>query len=204
MPSETTSAEEDPPVQVSPDVGSILAAFTGSATVKNIVSGLGVAVTPLFKPRPRVLHKAFMASHTNTFPKEFGWYRRAAEDASQEGVHYAAAVLQVNREKVKALDVAMTMTSDWVKGNVDNQEAKLNGKIELSYPTVPKTPSLALARSARELPIVLEKAQVRDILGIDENELAVLIKNSGLVAFGADKQRISKGSLLKILGIPNE
>ena len=198
LPSETTGAKEDPTVQISPDIENILKAIPNLAGGAGIISGLGLAIAPLFKPRPRVLHKAFIAA-----PREFGWYRRASEDVSQEGVHYTAAVLQVE-QRVKTLAVSMNMTSDWVGGGVDNQEMEFKSKIKLSQPPPPCTPKLALERSSSELPIVLETADVMDILGIGETTLGKLVKEGKLTAFGDSNRRISKGSLLNLLGIGNE
>ena len=198
LPSETTGAKEDPTVQISPNAVNILKALPKLAPLPGIVSGLGLTIAPLFKPRPRVLHKAFMAaSH------EFGWYRRASKDVSQEGVHYTAAVLQVRRKVVAALKVLMNMESDWVGGGVDNQHETFEIPLTLSHPKEPQTPKLALPRTGSELPIVLERAEVMDILGIDKEELDGLITNGRLIAFGKSNRHISKGSLCTLLGVAN-
>ena len=196
LPSETASGKEYPTLQISPNVVNILKALPSLAPLSGIVSGLGLTVAPLFKPRPSVLHKAFMAaSH------EFGWYRRASEDVSQEGVHYTAAVLQVRRKVVDALKVSMSMSSDWVGGGVDNQYKDINPKIKLNHPTQPQTPKLALSRSCSELPMVLERADVMNILGVGKEELDNLITTDQLIAFGGSNQRISRGSLCTLLGV---
>ena len=200
LPFETKAASEDSPIQITPDLGNILKAIPSlSSTLSGIVSGLGVAVAPLFKPKPRVLHKAFVATS-----REFGWYQQASEDVSQEGVRYTAAVLQAKRD-VSALEVEMTLTTDWIKGNVDNQTATLKRRVELNHPKEPDTPRLALTRNGSDLPIVLTKVEVMEILDIDGKQLQKLINHKKLDAFGkADKNLcISKGSLLNLLKISN-
>ena len=200
LPSETKSTEENSPIQIAPDVGNILTAIPTLAGLSGIVAGLGVTIAPLFKTQPRVQEKAFIANI-----REFGWYYRSSEDVSQEGVHYTAAVLQVGKN-VEAVNTTMTITSDWVKGDVNNQEAKLEKTIKLHHPQVPDTMRSIFEKSASDLPIVLEEGEVKHILGIEQTDLEDLIRTGDLVAFGKkeNNRRITKGSLLKVLGLADQ
>lgn len=198
LPFETKATSEDSAIQFTPDLGSMLKAIPDlSPALSGIVSSLDLAVAPFFKPKPRVLQKAFVATFS-----EFGWYQQASEDVSQEGVFHTAAVLQANRQ-VDALKVEVTLTTDWIKGGVDNQTETITKTVELQHPKEPESPRLALARNSSDLPIVLTEVEVMDILQIDRIQLNGLIDAKKLDAFGTaeNNRRISKGSLLELLKI---
>ena len=94
LPSETKAGEPgEPPIQMTPNIPSILSAVGGPALgaagpIGGVISALGLTLAPLFKPRPKILQKTFLAS-----ANEFGWYLSSDNDVQQEGVHYTAAVL---------------------------------------------------------------------------------------------------------------
>ena len=196
LPSETKSSEpEEPPIQMAPNVSGILSAVGGGGPIRGVISALGLTLAPLFKPKPKILQKTFRASAS-----EFGWYLRSDDQAQQEGVHYTAAVLQVSRD-VDKLEVVVEQISDWKKGGVDNQKIPLTKTLKMSHPRVPTTPQLSDLSSPATIPIVVPREDVRKLLAITDEELEALISDGPLVAFGAGKKRITKGSLVSLLGL---
>ena len=196
LPSETKSSEpEEPPIQMTPNVSSILSAVGGGGPIAGVISALGLTLAPLFKPKPKILQKTFRAS-----ANEFGWYLRSDDQVQQEGVHYTAAVLQVSRD-VDKLDVVVEHISDWKKGGVDNQNIPLTKTLKVIHPAVPDTPQLSDLSSPTTIPIVVPREDVRKLLAITDGELGTLISDGLLVAFGAGKKRITKGSLVGLLGL---
>lgn len=199
FPFESEVAEpEHPRFQVTPNVSSLLSAIPADAVLgplTGIISGLGLAVAPLFRPKFRILEKAFVADIN-----EFGWYRQSHEKVQQEGPHYGAAFLQVKRE-VRKLSVTASLATDWKGGDVDNQLDEITTVIEVKHPEPPKTPLLSDLRSPATIPLVVPREDVKKLLSVDDGELDELIKGGRLDAFGANKKQITKGSLLKLLGL---
>ena len=181
---------------MTPNVSGILSAVGGGGPIGGVISALGLTLAPLFKPRPKILQKTFRASAS-----EFGWYLRSDGQAQQEGVHHTAAVLQVSRD-VDKLEVIVEQISDWKKGGVDNQKIPLTKILKVNHPQKPNTPQLSDLSSPTTIPIVVPREDVRKLFGIKDVELEALISDKGpLVAFGAGKKRITKGSLLDLLGL---
>ena len=105
------------------------------------------------------------------------------------------------RKDVKKLGVVVEQFSDWRDGHVNNQRIPLTKTLEVNHPEKPKTPQLSDLSSPATIPIVVPREDVRKLLAIEDDELKALISKGDLVAFGAGKKRITKGSLLDLLGL---
>ena len=134
-----------------------------SATLGPLTAGLSVAVSALLRPRPEVLLKPFMGNYN-----KFGWYMKSDDEKSCEGVHYAAAVLQVHRD-VEQLDIRAKLQTDWIGGNVDNQTITFepDRRFEVCHPDEPKTPMLVDVTDPTTLPILLTRDMVSGLFGED-------------------------------------
>ena len=198
LPWETEAvAPGDSPVQMTPNPASILGAIVGPEVLATeILSGLDLVFAPLFRPRPRILFKAFMSGTT-----EFGWYMQSKGETQQEGIHYTAAVLQVSRN-VKTLKIEGEMLTDWKGGNVDNQEISISKEIKVDHPNKPETPQLSDLSDPSRMGLVLIETDVIKLLGVAQQALESLIGDGTLVAIGENsgKRRITRASLLKYLG----
>ena len=65
----------------------------------------------------------------------------------------------------------------------------------------PKMPDVKTVKDLNQLPLVIDRADVRELLAVSDEELNAIIDCDDLVAFGASKQHITKGSLGKLLGL---
>ena len=204
LPWETeTVVPEDPPVQMTPNPASILGAIAGTeALATGILSGLELVVAPLFRPRPRILFKAFVNNQAGSCkPPEFGWYMQSKGETQQEGLHYSAAILKVNKN-VEKLKIEGAMLTDWKGGNVDNQKISISKEINVIHPQKPRTPQLSDLSDPSKMTLVLIETDVMKLLGAEQQELDSLIEKGTLVAIGgkSGKRRITRASLLKYLG----
>jgi hypothetical protein len=75
----------------------------------------------------------------------------------------------------------------------------------MTSPPPPSTPQITDFSNLNQLPPVIPWSDVKDLLGLkgstSDEELNTLIKYNGLVAFGKDKKHITRGSLLRLLGV---
>ena len=199
-PYETKTEEQDPQLQITPDVSSLLTAIPGiPAAVTGVVSALGLTFGPLFKPKFPIIENAFFGNR-----REFGWYLRSSKENRKEGIHYGLAFLQVSR-KVSKLKVDVNFGSDWDGGGVDVQSEKPSITIEVKHPKIPDTPTIVDFTNPDELPLVIPRDDVKTLLSIDDADLDQLLASSnGLVAFGKDRKHITKGSLIRVLELKTE
>jgi hypothetical protein len=65
----------------------------------------------------------------------------------------------------------------------------------------PKPFDLETATDLRNVPLVIDRPDVRKLLGVSDKELDAMIECGDLTAFGAGRERITKGSLIKLLGL---
>jgi len=207
-PDETSTHEKKPPIQVTPNLGALVTALGVASPLAAIIPALGIALPGLFRSSFPVVSKAFIADDLS-----FGWYSQAAEAVQQpEGVHYGVGVLQVDKEKVKALSVSCEIKSEW--DDINAQTYSPPGSpviVPLPVPQAPKTPTLTLSKSAGDLPLTIVRSDVCDLLAITDDELKSLVSPFGdddpkkpLKAVGAGLSRITKGSLLRFLELDKD
>ena len=186
MPGETTTSKpRNHAAKVAPSISSVF----GPVTL-----GLGVAISAFHRPRPEVLVKPFMGG-----PNEFGWYMKSGPERSSEGVHHAAAILQVSRN-VETLKIRGELATDWEGGRVDNQTRRIETIFAVHHPAVPKSPVLLDPTDTTKWPILLRKEVVSSMLG--EEAVNEMIQNNTLVTYRRqdDHVLVSRASLLKALG----
>lgn len=197
-PDDTTATTHESPLQFAPNLAGLAGALPGVGTaLSGVISALGVTVPRLIPQRFPITDKAFYAG-----PCEFGWYARSDQEKQKEGLRYGASVLQVSR-LVAAIRADITVATDWRK-DVTPQMLKLSSTIAINHPELPKSPQLVDLQSPESLPLTISRDDVMSLLDVSSAELDALIDSGELKAFGSGRRRVSKGSVLRLLGLSQE
>ncbi|MEO1337293.1 MAG: hypothetical protein AAFV29_16745, partial [Myxococcota bacterium] len=193
------SDPSDPPTSEPNPASAAAIAAVASAAAQGLQLAFGGRKDSKVKTVRRITQMASLASH-----REFAWYMRSFGDIKKDGVHFGTAFLQVSRE-VESIDVNIELKSDWAHvkkvANFPNQIKKLTKRIPVHHAPAPKTPILTDFASTSSIPIVVPRADVQNLLQIEDDELQDLIDSGQLKAFGEKKKHITKGSLVSLLDL---
>lgn len=167
--------------------------------VKSLAGTIGGTMGLVYKPDNRLEEKLFASQKPwIANDSEFCWYFSGNPPRS-EGIHHGTAFLQLSRMVAK-LKVTTTIKTDF--GTKADFVHKFVTELDVNHPSIPTTPILSDLSSPQSIPIVVPASDVKKLLNVDDSGLKKLIEmKDGLVAFGSKKQVISKGSLIKLLGL---
>ncbi|HWP42453.1 MAG TPA: hypothetical protein VNO14_04410 [Blastocatellia bacterium] len=66
---------------------------------------------------------------------------------------------------------------------------------------LPEPPDFQTPTDVSQLPLALDRADVKRLLGVSDVELDAIIDRGDLTAFGQGKTRVARGSLARLLGL---
>lgn len=196
----------EPTANLQPNLGGLLSTagmvFPQFAPIASIgstaVSGLGLAIGKLFRPRKTLFFRAYTSFEEKGL---FGWLYGEHEKKSTQGPHFGQVFLRLKRpEDKEKKEVKLRLDVEFVTAWKKARNQAMSGYVELDVdlPPVPKTPIISATSRPQDLPLTVGEADVRKILGIDADALKQLVEDEALRMSGV---RITKGSLLKYLGI---